>query len=583
MIRIPNKDKKYIVDNASFSRGNIYSTWNTMLDKDIGKISLNPKIDTVYSYLDSADFRTPRAIVVAPKDGGGGLDTYILTSISGQTTFVWSTYGGLVKLTGTNVPTSSSAVDMILSWSQLFVSDDDGLHYIMADDSADGAWTLKNAATFKNRTILVYFQEQDRIYFFNATSVISANLTLIAANTPTTSGAYTITAGLSAISCARAASKRIWFAESGVNGSQISKIYEWDGVQTNPLNIFTIETGTIQSIVILNDQPIVIDGRGRLWFYDGYTFILKSGMNIPAREDDFAQTCLIGKNASFADKGKAYFLVGPNPLDNPNTSERALAGIWCYDPVVGIYHYSSPDNNTGRFGSYVLAKGTTDQAFACGFYAGTFSGNGATATQGNRYAKTTTSGGLGGGIRKGHVITQFMESQNLTDMWNSIAVKYRKMIDPDAVLEVKYRTWKNVEFRKAEITWTAATTFTVSTANITGAGSTYNTPVAVGDEVMVNSGTNVGLVAHVVTMVDNAGTTTVTIDRSATTTTGTSEATFSNFTLLGTITADGETFKNYRLAKKSTMIQVKLVMSWKGYYDEVQEILLSEQAQDKTI
>jgi hypothetical protein len=57
---------------------------------------------------------------------------------------------------------------------------------------------------------------------------------------------------------------------------------------------------------------------------------------------------------------------------------------------------------------------------------------------------------------------------------------------------------------------------------------------------------------------------------------------FSNYTLLKTITNDGATFKNIRLGVPTTMIQVKLVLSWKGYYDEIQEIMIPEKANEIT-
>jgi uncharacterized protein YbaA (DUF1428 family) len=230
---------------------------------------------------------------------------------------------------------------------------------------------------------------------------------------------------------------------------------------------------------------------------------------------------------------------------------------------------------------YALSKYTTEQALAVGCVGNTASiSGGATA----RVCVTDTTKGLSGGLRTGFITTQFMESKNLTDMWNSIAVKYRKMIDPDAVLEVKYRTWKNIDCNTT-ITWTSATTFTCATADLAGTGAYYNTQAVVGDEVFVQYGNNCGLIAHVTTLVVAGATTTVTIDRDATTTSGTAYAQFSNYTLLGSIDINNPegTFKNFRLAKKSTMVQIKVVMKWKGYYDEVQEILLSEQKQDSTI
>jgi len=573
MIRIPNKNKQFSVDNASFSRGNIYSTWNVMFDADIGKIKLNPPLQKLLSTTDDAAFKVPFSVLVAQKNGGGALDAYILAYLHGTFKGVWSTYANsLTRLTGTDAPSTvtDTTSDMCFFNGAITVSDSVGLHYV-DDDASAGGWTKNTNAAFQGKFILIPYA--DRLYLFNSSTVVSCDT----AYTPATSGSYTIATGLANITCARASSKRIWFASSGENDLPESKIYEWDGVQVSPLNTFIINTPDIQTIVILNDIPVAIDGRGNFWFYDGYQFVLKTGINIPAREDDFNTTCKIHRNGAITLKGKIYALVASRSDALPNTSERALAGIWCYDPMIGLYHFSSPDNCSRIEFPYALAKGTNDQRFIAGYQSGT----GSITDFNSRIAVTETDAGLSGEIRTGFITTQFMESQNLTDMWNSVGIKYRKMIDPDAKIEVKYRFNKNIE-ANGGITWTGATTFTVDSTSINGAG-TFCTPVVVGDEVMVQEGTNAGLIAHITTIVVAGVTTTITIDRSATTTSGTAYAMFSNFTLLGTITNDGDTYKNFRLAKKSTMIQVKLVMTWKGYYDEVQEILLSEQKQDSTI
>jgi hypothetical protein len=73
-------------------------------------------------------------------------------------------------------------------------------------------------------------------------------------------------------------------------------------------------------------------------------------------------------------------------------------------------------------------------------------------------------------------------------------------------------------------------------------------------------------------MVDVAGTTTVTIDRNVDTFPGNALALFSNYKLMDTITNDTLTYKKISINEPATMIQVKLVMRWAGYYDEIQEI-----------
>lgn len=587
--RIPDKDKRFSVDNSSFSRGNVYGTWNFMADADAGKIKLQHPLGKLYSTTDNADFVKTIGIVLGQKNGGGGVDCYVANEKTNGTGYVWSVgQGSLTKLTGTNAPTkiSDASSDICLAFKSgsdttIVVSDADGLHTITDSASAAG-WNLYNNSGFKSKFIIKYFQEQNRIYLFDSTSMYSADQAGITANTPTVSGSYTHT-NLVGVSCAAVGSRRIWIGTKGGNNVPECMIYESDGVSANPMGIHKIPTSGIQSIAMNNDIPEAIDMRGRIWYWDGYQFVLKQGMNLPVREDDFSTVCTVHRNGSFAEGGKAYFLIGGGGTNGQNSSERGIAGVWCHDQNIGFYHFSSPDNNA-RFGSstgaYALSKYTSDKTMVAGYW-----GSSSSTTGEAKLAVTETTGGLGGTLRRGYFITQFMESLNITDMINSITTKYREVIDTtNFKIEVKYRKKKGLECNTT-ITWTSATTFTCSTADLAGTGTYYNSQVAVGDEVMVQFGTNAGIIAHIVSMVDNSGTTTVTIDRSVSTTSGTAYAMISNFKLLGTIDKDNpdKTFKNFRLGEKSTMIQVKVVMSWKGYFDELQEILVGEQVQDKLI
>lgn len=585
---IPSQsNKKFVVDNTSMTRGNVYSTWNIMFDADIGRIKLNPPLSKQYDESTNAAFVDAFSIVVASLDDdlGPGLDAYVLT-----TGFVWGTLTGLTKITVGNAPANATDAtsDMCLflgtgTTETLYVSDPDGLHY--ADPlEARTTWTLKPNASFQNKFIIFPFLAQNLLYMVASTkdSITSTGAAGIVANLADhTSGSYTLTTGLSNISCARAASKTIWFAASGNDGtattSNRSKIYEWDGVSTNPTNIYLLDTDMIQAITILNDIPHAIDGRGRLWAFDGYTFKVVS--NIPVRYDDnTTQTITVHRNGMITDNGKIYVLIGSNGdgVTTKNTAERCLAGIWCYDPAIGFYHFSSPENMSVIQIVGALSRYLSPLTFITGYQGLTTS---ITAPKW-RTAFTDTVSGTGSGAvtRKGYIITQFIESKHLTDSWNTIAVKYRQMIDSAATIEVKYRNFKNIECN-GTITWTSTTTFTISTAVLAGTGTYFNTQVAVGDEVMVQQGSGVGYIGHITTLVDNAGTTTVTVDRVSTVSSGTAYATFNNFTTLYKITSSEpeKIFKNLRVSSAGTMIQVKLVLSWKGYYDEIQEIQLPDQ------
>ena len=564
MFRIPTSEKQFIVDNESMTRGNVYSTFNVMFGADKGKIKLNPNIKEFYSTSDDANFTRAEAILASTKDSGGDTAMYILISKIAAGGEVWHYYGTtMTKLVGTDAPddVDHGHSDMCMAYGLLTVSTTDGLHYV-DPASSTGAWTLDGDAAFQNKYIVFHFIDTNRIYLANSTTLVSCD----SAYTPATSGAYTQTvSGGNIIICAAAASKRIWYAtQQDVGRGNVCHIYEWDGVDTNPLNIFTIQTGKIQAITILNDSPVAIDDRGRLWFYDGYGFSLRDGARLPSREDDYGSTCQVDRNGMITVDNKIYVLIGA-VIANNNTSERAFSGVWCYDQSIGFYHYSSPDNCSFITNPYALSTGLFSNTLAMGYASGIVD-----ITAIDKVSMTTATETA----RTGSFTTQFLESKNLSNMISSIGIKYRKMIDDDAKIEVKSRTWKSIEGYYT-ITWTAATTFTASKEFVEGGWD--NTAISVGDEVMIQAGANTGLIAHI-TAISIAGVTaTITIDRDASTTSGTSYALFNNYELLATITNDELDYKKIMVDEpSSTMIQIKLVMTWTNYFDEVQEIMIPE-------
>lgn len=579
MYKIPNNTKQFKADNFSMTRGNVFSTFNVMFDADMGRIKLNPKMELYYSEADNADFLYPFAIVNATTDGGTQSDTYVLTTNGGAIGYVFSTLTGLAKITASDAPSKATdeTSDMCLylgsndtEW--LHVSDADGLHYVDPALS-ESTWSIKTNADFKNKFILIPFIRTNRLYMFTTSSVHSWDGI---SSTPETSGAYTQVNGLSNITCARASSERIWYATSGITGTGKSKVYEWDGVNVNPLKIYTLDTDAILSMSILGDIPHLMDRRGRMWVYNGYEFVIKD--TLPFREDDTSNaTVSIHRNGMITEKGKIYILVG-SASSNLNTTERSLSGIWCYDPNIGLYHYTSPENMTLIIQPLALSRGRSDKLFTCGYIGSTTSTSGSTY----RIAKTSNNAGItDDSVRIGHFITPFLESSELLNEFNTVSIKFREIFDQNASFEIKQRHFKGVE-AYATVTWTSATTFTVTSSAIDGTGSTYCTPVEIGDEIMIQRGANTGLIAHIADMSTISGTTTVTIDRSATLTSGTAIAMFTNFKKLGTVGInDLQNFKSFRLAKSKTMIQIKIVMSWRGYYDEVQEIQVSNEVKQK--
>lgn len=109
---------------------------------------------------------------------------------------------------------------------------------------------------------------------------------------------------------------------------------------------------------------------------------------------------------------------------------------------------------------------------------------------------------------RGYFITPKIFSQDLTDKFNLISLKFAPFISDLDKIVIKYRTEDDrldyIKLDDWDITWTSTTTFT---STETG----WATAVA-GNEIEVLSGAGGGLLAHISTITENAGTYTITID-----------------------------------------------------------------------
>ena len=113
------------------------------------------------------------------------------------------------------------------------------------------------------------------------------------------------------------------------------------------------------------------------------------------------------------------------------------------------------------------------------------------------------------GLRKGHFITTWFPSNEIQNKWSRLWVVYSRFKNSGDSIVAKYRVYEQ-EPTQATITWTSTTTFTTTTDV-----SAYWTS-GTGGEVEILNGFGAGNCAHITSIVNNAGTYTVTIDTAAT-------------------------------------------------------------------
>lgn len=175
---------------------------------------------------------------------------------------------------------------------------------------------------------------------------------------------------------------------------------------------------------------------------------------------------------------------------------------------------------------------------------------------------------------RGYFITPKIMSENITDTFNNIVVKYSPFTTEMDKIIIKYRLEddmrKYVTFLSDtswKITWTSSTTFTTTQVDWADA--------VVGDEVEVLNGAAGGLLAHITVITENAGTYTVTIDETYSNYTSgdISRAVFRNWKKLMTV-SPGEPF-NYKvqaLGQQGKFIQLKVEL--RGIGTRIEELLV---------
>lgn len=175
---------------------------------------------------------------------------------------------------------------------------------------------------------------------------------------------------------------------------------------------------------------------------------------------------------------------------------------------------------------------------------------------------------------RGYVITPRITSQNITDVWQKLYMKFEPLVNADDKIIIKYRTTKpNRKLRKKYVnsiggTWVNSTSFTTTEPRFS--------EVAVGDELEIISGAGAGYLAHI-TDISGSSTYTVTIDETVENISASDTFSFTvdNWIKLKEITNTGEGLSGIAeipVAKQSKWIQFKIEL--RGTNIEIEELQL---------
>jgi hypothetical protein len=270
---------------------------------------------------------------------------------------------------------------------------------------------------------------------------------------------------------------------------------------------------------------------------------------------------------------KINILINNENSDNGGTiNENLSSGIWEYDPKIGLYHKHSVsyyDDTSGSITDYgqnrISSVGSlaelklTNPINAGGTATSTANG---TLMAGVTYytdSSTTKSRILiddsNDTVQKyGYFVTPWIESQNIKDSWQKIALKYKQFLSSTDKIVMKYQM-RNTTPSEITITWVNTTSFTTTT-NVLGKE---------GYEVEIIQGTGSGMCAHISRIDWDNTNYTVTLDETFTgVTTGTAKARLQAWTKFTSISNQTTESTVMTLGKISERIRIKVCMLFTG-------------------
>ena len=175
--------------------------------------------------------------------------------------------------------------------------------------------------------------------------------------------------------------------------------------------------------------------------------------------------------------------------------------------------------------------------------------------------------------RQGYIITPYLETNSVKDIWQNIIIKYRKLLYTADRIMVKYRTTKDIPKLLSNAIWDSNTSFT-SNASLM---PTLN----VGDEIEIVRGNGGGSVAHILSISNVGSNYTITVDEPiiGISTGDYTDIRFQTWKKLPDINADSFQFADRPLPQynKDTEIQFKIVMNWTDKDNELREVIVVNQ------
>jgi hypothetical protein len=584
IITIPNpQTKTFVQSNTSDVLGSMQNSFNIDLQENVGRMRVGKRMiaQTDDSSI-TASMYCPVAFAYF-KIGASERINFLAgnETSTGKVCYQTGLHNNAGQDNSSNAPsTIFGGSDMLTSGGRLYVTALDKIHENDGTNWLAGTQPLSSSSN-QSHMMTAY---NSRLYVTDLSSLIkSCSISSGAMGAIVASGQYTLQLGDSSstrITWLRASASRIWIGTVNTGGGK-GYIYSWDGSSSIPTSSYRLESSGALACVIKDDTPYVVDTNGDLLAFNGGAFAKLTGFYRKNRKTKLknpvssSNNRFIHPNGMSVIDGRINILINNLNNDYTGTIEETIhSGIYEYTPENGLVHkhaltLTRSDQTIKDYGqirvkqvgalSEILIPDSTTSTTNGSFLAGARVYTDATTEAGYVFYDDTNDT-----LEKyGYFITPQIESSQLTDTWQKVYVKYKKLINSSDRIYIKSRT-ESDEGVEATITWTSTTTFTVLNSAVVV--SNYWTS-GTGGEIEITQGIGGGKTAHITNAVNNAGTWTVTVDEIFTGATGTSKARFMKWNKIGVIDNQVLQFSEFTfppIDQNDTFIQIKVCFLFKG-------------------
>lgn len=590
------RDKIWTQNNKSDIFGTLWSSFNLDLTSNRGKVLVSPR--TIITTDDITDLGVAVAFRTWTDDNAG---QQFFWAVAGSYVFRVATTDGynkaLAKDISSGFPTTcDSDYSDMENWGKtyLFVS---VTNDVLRLDTSTSTWTSFTGTPLTAGTTHMMCRYGNLMYVTDNNLTVRSWTPSDPSTAPASSGSGFLNLAnqgfpINIITTIRSVSDGIWvFTLNQSNDGCMA--FKWDGSKANDPNTAYVipDASGLLAAVIKDDTPWVIDNNGELRVFNGGTFVRTKEVGLAEGQLPISNVKLLKNSLSGGNNrwihpngiaivdGKIRILVNNEYNDNGQTIDaRFNSGVWEYDPQAGWYHVQSLANYAGAIVDYgQIRVSRVGALYAAKDDSATATANGTMLIGAQIYSDATTTkeaiftDDANDTLQKfGYLITQEIFTENIDDVWQEIAVRFRKLQSANNKIWIKYRTNKD-DPTEATITWVDTNTCTTTT-DVRG---------YVGYEMEVIQGDGSGKSAQI-TSVSTGPTFTVELNETFTgATTNTAKARFTQWIEAGSATA--QDIQHLRLSidePAATKIQLKVCMQFQGE-DELHDIFLNSAANQK--